>query len=331
MKPIYIYRPHAKNNKGIIIILLLLIVFVGFLLAIPFVIKSSLNKSGSDGSGYAYRVGDLDLNILKSQVRINDIKIYNLKSSLPFAEISDVKIKMNPFVLLKKEKKISVVMKNHDIIITKDLFEEMKRIKNEIKDKTKSEIYFDEVDAIFGRFNIKDLRNDNSRTILTLDDAMIRINDLEIGSVNEKTEFLVKSKIAEGGEINLSGKINPEADNNPWSIKGDLTGINAKVIEKMAGDKFPLEIKEATINARILAATSANGISGTLSPDIKNFKFVDDKQEGVIKRNIAKASNFLLKKTTEGEKEINLEIPFTLDENFTLNVQESIKKLKDNK
>lgn len=330
MKPIYIYRPHTKSNKTIILILFILILVVGVFMAAPFFIKSYINKMGADDKGYAYRIGDLDINPLKAQLRIQDIKVFNIKSSVPFVEISDLKARFNLIDLLKNDKRMTVNVNQVNFIISKDLFEEINRIKNEAKEKT-SEFYIDEVDAYIGEFNLKDLRKDHTRTVLSLKDANLKLNDFGVGSVNEKTEFKLNSSIAEGGNIDLSGKTTLEAQNTPWSIKGEMKGITSKVIEKMAGDKIPFDIKEASINTKITASSSGGQITGIIEPDVKEFKLSVDKEEGFLKRNIAKATNFVLGKTVEGDKEIKLEIPFTLNENFTINFEETIKKLRAGK
>lgn len=330
MKPIYIYRPHTRSNKTIIAILVALIILVGVVVAAPFFIKSYINKMGSDNKGYAYKIGDLDINPFKAQIRFQDVKAFNFKTSVPFAEIDDVKVRFNLIDLIKNEKRISVNMNQVNFIISKDLFEEMSRIKNEAKEET-SDSYIDEVDATFSEFNLKDLRKDHTRTVLSLKDASLKMNDFGVGSVNEKTSFKLNSSIVEGGKLNISGKTKVEMENTPWAIQGEMTGITSKVIEKMAGDKLPLEIKEANINTRIAATSSGGKVTGVIEPDVKEFKLVDDKEAGFLKRNIAKAANFVLNKTVEGDKELILEIPFTLNENFSLNFEESIKKLRAGK
>lgn len=328
MKPIYIYKPDTKNNKTIIGILIVLSVLVALAIAAPFFIKSYINKMGADEKGYAYRIGDLDINPFKSQIKVHDIKAYNIKSNVTFAEVSDVKVKFNLIDLLKNEKRLNVSVNELNFIISKDLFEEVNRIKNEAKEKTPTEFYIDEVEAVVGKINIRDFRKDNTRTVLSLEDANIRLIDFGVGSINEKTEFKVTSKIAEGGKLDLSGKTKLEAENTPWVINGELNGINSKVLEKMAGDKLPLEIKQANINSKITATSSGGQIDGYFSPDIKDFKLIEDKDDGFLKRNIAKATNFVMKKTTEGDKELKIEIPFTLNENFTVNIEETINKLR---
>ncbi len=331
MKPIYIYRPHAKSNKTIIVILVVVMLMVAFAVAAPFLIKSYINKAGADEKGYAYRVGDVDINPFKAQMRLHDIKAFNIKSSVPFAEMTDVKVKFNLIDFLRNEKRMTVNVDQVNVIISKDLFEEINRIKNETKEKTDGDFYVDEVNAFVGEINIKDLRNDNMRTILTLKDANLLMNDFGFGDINEKTTFKLNSSLAEGGKMNLSGKTRLETRDTPWAIEGEMTGITSQVIEKMAGDKLPLEIKEANINAKIFASSSGGRIDGYLSPDVKEFKLIEDKEEGFLKRNIAKATNFIVNKATEGDKEIKLEIPFTLNENFTINFEETINKLKTRK
>lgn len=331
MKPIYIYRPHAKSNKTIIVILMILMLMVAFAMAAPFLIKSYINKTGADEKGYAYRIGDLDINPFKAQMRIHEIKAFNIKSSVPFAEITDVKVKFNLIDFLKNEKRLTVEVDRINFIFSKDLFEEINRIKNEVKDKYADEIYFEEVNAYVGEINIKDLRNENTRTILSLKDAKILMNDFGLGSINEKTTVKLNSSITEGGKMNLTARTRLEAKNTPWAIDGEMTGITAKVIEKMAGDKLPLEIKEANIDTKIVASSSGGRIEGYLTPDIKEFRLIEDKEDGFLKRNIAIATNFIVNKATEGDKEIKLEIPFTLNENFTVNFEETINKLKTRK
>jgi hypothetical protein len=324
MKPIYIYRPHTKSNKTIFAILVVLMLLVGIVIAAPFLIKSYINKTGADEKGYAYRIGDLDIGPFKAQVHIHDLKVFNIKSSAAFVEISDVKVRFNFLDLIKNEKRLKVNLTQMNFILSKDLFEEVNRIKNEKKEKN-SGFYVDQIDAYIEEVNVKDLRQDLSRTILSLKDANLKMNDFGFGSVNEKTEFKLNSSIAEGGKLKLSGKTTLQANNTPWTIEGEMTGITSKVLEKMAGGKLPLEIKEANINTKISAASAGGQISGKFEPDVKEFKILDDKEQGFLKRNIAKATNLFLNKATKGDKKVKLEIPFTLNENFTFNFEDTIK------
>lgn len=331
MKSIYISRPaNKKSKKWIIMALLLLGLFFLLIRMIsPFLLRSYINQTGADEKGYAYRVGDLDFNAFQGEIFVKDLKVFHQTSEFSIAEMNNVKMNLDWSEIFQGNKIYSVQSDEVNLILSKEFVEEINRVKNEARKKLKQDIYLDRVIAKIKRFNLKEAKDDNVRTILSLKDVEVSLKDFGLGSINELTEFNLNSQILEGGTVNLFGKTKLEADSTPWVIKGKMANITSAVIEKMAGDKMPLDITKANLDAVIVAESSGGKIEGEISSELDDFKFAEQNKQGLIKSGIAKAANLLFKNKKEEDQSVTVSFPFTLNENFTLNFSETLKKLKD--
>lgn len=329
MKSMYIGRHEKKHSRRSYLTIILAFVVLVLLVRVfaPIALREYVNRSGKDEKGYTYKVGDINLKLLKGKVEIEDLNVFHAKSKVTFAEAENLVMDLDWRALFDDKKSIEVKGKEIDITISKDFFEEINRVKNEAKKANKQELYLDKLKGFVETVNFYELKDNKSRNFLTLKNTEAEIRDLGLGSINENTEFKMTSGIAEGGKINLSGKTRLEANATPWEIEGKFSGIPGAVIEKLAGDRLPLDIEKANINASISAQSKGGQVEGVVIPDIKDLKFSDKKDEGFFKRNLAKATNFLFQKADK-EFDFEFKLPFILNQNFTLNIPETINKLE---
>jgi len=300
------------------------------LLVAPIWIKSTINKAGADQKGYSFRVNDVDMNLGQGKIKIKDIVVFNPSTSVKIAELPFLTVNFSLVDVLRRDKIVTLSSEELNITISKDLMDEIHKIKEDAESNVKEALYLKEASMKLDRMNVREIKEENTRTILTLTNVQLNVKDIGTGSINENTEFNLKSSIAEGGNIKLMGKTKLEADGTPWAINGVLSGIPAKVIEKLAGDKLPLDIVDANINTKITAQSSQGILEGVLTPEIKEFKLSEEKNNGVLKRNVAKAINSIFK-TKPGEEDFQISIPFTLKENFSLNFSETLEKIRKQK
>ncbi|HXH31987.1 MAG TPA: DUF748 domain-containing protein [Bacteriovoracaceae bacterium] len=313
-----------KKKKFLIFIVLTLVFIVALRMSAPTIVESYLNSLGSDEKGYHFRISDLDLKVLKGKVLIKEINVLKKSSNASFLRIQNLEADFDWSEVFNSHKSFAVTGSQVDFTISETLIKEMTRVKNEAKKKIKTEIYLDLVTASFAQVNLQEIRKGSLRTILSLKEATARLRDFGFGDPSQKTEFEFNSAIKGGGKISLRGKTKLENKKMPWNIKGDLSGVTAKVIEKMAGDRLPLNIEEANFNADIVAWSNGGKISGHIIPRIKNLKLSEEKEEGFVKRNLAKAANFLFDKTKDDKKAVSLRLPFTLKENLTIDVPSTV-------
>lgn len=327
MKTIYISRPQSKSRARFYIIAGIVLFLVALRAISPLLIENMINHAGSDRYGYNFRVDDIDLKIWRGVVSVGEARVFNAKTDQNFVEARDLTFNFDPTKIFDNKKIFTVTGKEVDITISKDLVSEVKRVKNEAKDKTKSKIYLDKVEAEIDVINVQQHESDGTRTLITLKDTQALLKDFGIGSVNKDTKFEVESKIAGGGNILLKGKTVLEKHESPWAIEGKMESISSQVIEKLAGDKLPFEVEKANISAEIVAHSSGGQISGVLEPHIKDFKMVDKKDENFIRKNLIKVGNYIFERTKGKDEELDMKLPFTLNENFTLNLPETIDKI----
>lgn len=214
-----------------------------------------------------------------------------------------------------------------NLILSKALFDEIQRIQDQAINKKGSGFYLDKIIALFERIYVIEADETNSRTILTLMDSKVSGKELAMGDVNTKSEFSFDGKIAEGGSIDLKGKTIQKENSTPWTIQGKMTNILPDVLEKLTGDKLPIDITKPNLNAVIVARSQEGQIEGTLTPNITEFNLREEKksQWGDI---IVKVRNYDLEKAPASEEIVKFDIPFIVRENLSLNIDETVNRVK---
>lgn len=328
MKAIYINRyqgPEKKKHTLFLKFIVVLIILGGLArIAAPYLITEYINKIGQVEQGLRFKVSDISLKILDSKAQIGNFRVFNADGSVVLMEFTHGLIDVDPIRFLKKENLATQNWKSGEIVLSKYLFEELNKIKN--KEKSEKEIYFDSLKTNFDELNIRQVKDESVVTLLSLKDANLKMENVGTGDNKKPTTFDFSSLIREGGSLVMTGKTLLDKENTPWSINGEAKKINENVLEKLSGKALPIEIKAAEINAAITASSNGKSITGIFAPDIKEFKLKEE-QGNTLKRTVAKVSNFVLEKLKGKEEEVKFEIPFTLNENFTLNIDDTVKKL----
>jgi hypothetical protein len=329
MKPIYIRQGRPQHRKLPYVLLAIFFILITVILMAPTFIEAYINKTGSDQKGYSFRINDLRFSVLKGEILLQGLKVFNDRSSVNFAEAKKIVLNFDPLRIFDDKKVFSMQANSIDVLISKDFVDEIERVKNEHKEKIDTSLYLDKVDAKVNTINVQQIIDNKPKTILTLKDAQATLYDFGIGSINENTEFKIHSNIAEGGSIDLNGKTKLESNKTPWVIEGSMSKIPSAVLEKLAGDKLPVDIEKANINATIAAHSAGGKVEGEIVPDIKDFALSEDKDNGFLKRNLAKAANAIFSKVKEEKKEVSLKLPFTLKEDFKVDIPDTLQKLKE--
>ncbi|HXH75336.1 MAG TPA: hypothetical protein VNJ08_10250 [Bacteriovoracaceae bacterium] len=330
MKAIYVnrYEKQRKHRKwpyvGILLLASLLIIAR---VAAPVIAKNLINQKGADGKGYQYRVADVSMNILRGEINLSDLKVFNQESMVSFVEAPLVKLNFQWAELIRGEHIFELKVDQLNLILSKALSDEIQRIKDQSTNNTGSRFYLDKIVVLFERIYVIEADETNSRTILSLMDSKVSGKELAMGEVNIKSEFSLDGKIAEGGSIDLKGKTIQKKNSTPWTIQGKLTNILPDVLEKLTGNKLPIDITKTNLNANIVARSQAGQIKGTLTPDITEFNLREEKKSpwGDI---VVKIKKYDLENTSASEEGIKFDIPFIVRDHLSLNIDETINKVK---
>lgn len=323
MGSIYIGGQRNKKQSGIkwkvytFLILFLAVIGAGLKVAGPTIVEKWLNRQGADSKGYAFSIRDVELSIAKGQLVLNDVKIFNPETSNEFLETPKLTIQINLQDLIQSQDKIvSVIADKVDLTLSKDFSSEIERIKS-AGEKKKNDFYLDSVEGKIGQLNIIEKNEDQSRTVLELNEVNVKVKEVTMLSINKKTEFSVTSKIADGGKLNVTGKTSDENGRNPWTIQGSLKNIPASFFNKIAGDKLPFAFIEESLNAEISAHSENGKVSGEITPDIRKLNLLVEKA-GVPTQSIARILS----------EELTFTLPFTLKDKLTLQYEDTYKELK---
>lgn len=315
MKTIYIKRRglREERRRWPWILVLLFFVMIGIARVIaPYAIVSYINNKRANESCLTYRISDVDLKLLETKIFVDNFRVYSSDGNTLIAEFTGGKIDIDPFTAFRDKNFGDQYWSKAEITLSESLFQEIQRLKDESIKKTD----IDKIQLAIGGLDLKQIdEKSHVKSLLTLRDLQLKFQD---------DLFKFDSGIKEGGYLHLEGQSQNLKDHLHWSVAGSMSGINASVLEKLAGGSLPIEIKEANIDAKISAHSEGDEIRGVITPNIKNFRLKDEKGNTVA-RAIAKVSNFLAKKASD-DKEPEFSIPFTLKENLTLDFSESLKQ-----
>lgn len=331
MKSIYI-SGQKKKKRYFFPFLSVLLVFAalawGFHVAAPYVLRDYVNKTGEDDRGHTYRIGDLGINLLKGEIDLTDVRIFHKSSTASIGYIHLLKVNFNWMDLAGDEKSYKLEADVVDVLLSKHLVQELGRIKKEGQGEKIKGIYLKNVLANIDRFNLREMDNDNIRTVLTLTDLEVNLKNIATEKIFDNSEFSMKSKILEGGLLNLVGKADKIDGAISWKVTGNLSGIPSRVLEKMAGAEAPLDLVETKVDATIVARSADGIIKGEMDSRIESFRFTEEKTQGLVKKGLSRVTKLLLQDKLEEDGSLKVSIPFTLKDNFSIDVPEALRKIE---
>lgn len=285
-------------------------------LAAPMIVERWINQQGASAAGYAFSIREVDLSISKGQLALKDVKVFNPKTNTELVEAPNLSIHFSwADFFLYNDKKVSVLAEEIDIILSKDFSTEMDRIKT--SGLKQNDFYLDALDGKIAKLNVIEQKEDQSRTVLELNGVNLKVKNVSLLSVNKKSEFLISSTVADGGNLSLTGKTIEENGKNHWSIQGSLKQVPSDIFNKIAGDKLPFSFNESKLNAEISALSEQGKVKGEIIPDIKRLNLLEEKP-GLPVQSIARALT----------DELTFSLPFTLKEELTVQYGDTYRKLK---
>lgn len=322
MRDLYIGGPRRAKKGGIMwklylfLFFFLIIIGAGLKLSAPLLVEKWLNKQGSGKQGYAYTVREVELALSEGEITLKDVKVFNPQTKVALLESPSLKIKMDILDMLRAEdRKISMSAEKLDIFLSHDLTSEIKRITNS---STYHDLYLSLIEGKFSQANIIEKKPNESRTLMKLQDVSLKMKDLSISSVNQKTEFSLNSKIANGGQMDLVGVMNEEEGPNTWKIEGSLKEFSPDLFNQLAGSHLPFTFNESVLNAQIIAHSKSGELKGEIVPEVTKLNIITERP-GLEKQTIARALS----------EELTFSLPFTLKDELTLEYADTYKKLKD--
>lgn len=323
MKNLYIGSQSYKKNTGtnwkLYFYLILFFTILGFTLKLTgsMIVEKWINGKGADANGYAFTVREVGISLGRGQLDLKDVKVFNKKTETEILEAPDMTIQLSlSDLIMSQEKRISVDADKVDLILSKDLTSEIERIKADKKSEGNN-FYLDLVEGKIAKLNIIEKKEGQSRTVLELNDVNLKVKDSSLLSINNKTEFSINSKIADGGNFNLTGKTSVVEGNSLWSIKGTLKQVQSDIFNKIAGNKLPFAFNESRLNADITAESNNGKVEGEISPEIRKLNLVNEKP-GVPAQIIARILT----------DELTFSLPFTLEDVLKLEYVDTFTRLK---
>lgn len=299
MRTIYIGSgQNKKSNHGrsfkVTMYLFLFLAVLGSALKVtgPIIVEEWINRNGAGKNGIAFSVRDVDFSLMKGQLILNDVKVFNPKTSGELLESPRLTIQLNlKDLVLYQDKNYLITADQVDAFLSKDI----SVLKQELG------VDLNTLESKIGKLNVIEKKEDQSRTMLELNEVNF------VAKTNSEFNFL--SKVAEGGSLELTGKAG--------KIQGSLKHVRSNIFNKLAGDKLPFTFNESFLDAQINAHVAQGKISGEISPEIRKLNLLEE-SPGNETRSIARILN----------EELTFTLPFTLKEELVLQYEDTYKKLK---
>lgn len=321
MRDLYIGGPRRAKKSGLMwklyLFLFFFLIIAGAALKIsaPLLVEKWLNKQGSGKQGYAYTVREVKLAIREGEITFKDVKVFHPETKVALLESPSLKLKMDILdMLMGEDRRIMISAERLDIFLSQDLNSEIERIKNS---STDHDLYLSLVEGKFKQTNIIEKKPNESRTLVKLHDVNLKMKDLSLLSVNTNTEFSIHSKIANGGEVDLSGIMNEDEGQNFWRIEGSLKEFSPELFNQLAGSNLPFSFNESFLNAQILAHSKSGELKGEIVPEVTKLNLISERP-GLERQIIARALS----------EDLTFSLSFTLKDELTLEYADTYKKLK---
>ena len=326
MKTIYINRDLNKRKVKLLYPILIL----GFLLLLiriiaPSLIEVYLNERGAKDNGLNFHVTEIDLKVLKGEIILYDFTLFNNDSQEVFMRIDHLVVE-SAWNLLVKDRRISLKGDNLDFTLSGEFLKDAHDFKEVLKNKVSAPMY-KEIDSRFHRMNIRQIRGFTEHTLLNLRDVQFDLNDLVLQR-KSSPKFHLSGRFEQGGSLMLDGALKPMQNAYPWTIEGRMKGITATTLEQLANDEFPFEIPGPQFDAVVNAQSVGDKIAGTISSSFRELKVKEDMEARQLNRSVSRALNLFFEKAKVRKESINLTIPFTLRENFMLDLRGSLERIR---
>lgn len=280
-------------------------------MAAPLLLERWINQQGATAAGHSWSIRDVNLSIEKREMTLTDVKVFNPETEVELMEIPSLTIMLNwQDMVLSEKKKLLMVADKVNLFLSKDF-------SAEIGQNQKYDFYLASVNAKVNQLNIIEQQQDMSRTVLELNDVDLKLKEISLSALNQKTEFSINSKIATGGKLVLAGKTYQAVESKAWEIEGSLKDVPADIFNKIAGDKLPFAFNETKLNAQIVAQSDKGLVRGEIAPDIQKLNLIQEKP-GLPTQTIARLLT----------DDLTFTLPFTLKDKLTLEYEETYKKLK---
>lgn len=323
MRTLYIGGQRRRTNgigwKFFVFFIVFLVMAVGILkVSAPMIVERWINEKGKGEHGYAFSVRDIDLSITQGEMVLKDLKVFNPQTSTDLIEAPTVTLQVNWADIIQQDKKVKLIADKIDVILSKDFSSEIDRIKA-LNEKYKEKPYLNELEGTVGKLNIIEQKEDLSRKVIELSDVNLKIKEVALLSINNKTQFTFTSNVVDGGKLQLIGKTMNEVDGaTPWNITGTMKNVPTDIFNKIAGDKLPFSFNESRVNAEISAQSEKGEIKGEIVPDVKRLNLIVEKP-GVPTQSIARALN----------EDLSFALPFTLKDELNVQYADVYRKLKN--
>lgn len=321
MRDIYIGGQRVKKSGvrwKIYLFFFFFIIVLGMTLKVsaPWIVESWLNKHGMENRGYAYTVREIELALRKGELTLKDVKIFNLESKTSMIESPSLKLKIDlKDIFQSNDRKIKVSGEELTIFLSKDLASEITRMKTSELARI---VYLKLIEGDFSKVSIIEKKESESRRQIEFFNVNFKMKEVSLVSVTNKTEFSLTSKVINGGEFILSGKMQEDAGRRFWSVQGALKNFSPDFLNKVAGNELPFLFNEAILNAEIIAESRDGELKGEIVPDVTRLNLVAERV-GLPRQVIARTLN----------EDLTFSLPFRLKDQLTFEYEDIYKKLKE--
>lgn len=283
-------KKHGFNSVSILVIVA--IVLIGLRLALPGLVKNSLNKQLAEMGDYQGRVADVDIALLRGAYVIHDLEIVKVSEAVPvaFFEADSIDLSVSWRALLSGKVVAEVEFINPELhFVDGDEKDSQSGAGTDWRAALQQlvPIRIDRLGVDNGTLHFHNFKSDpNVHLLLTeLDGAFSNLSNADRSQDTVPADFNFTGLLFENASASMQGKLDPLADFRNFVINLKVTDIELQRINDLAEAYGHFNFKSGTGDF-IMELEAVDGqMSGYAKPILNNVVIFDlqkDLEKGVF-------------------------------------------------
>jgi hypothetical protein len=280
----------TKMKTTLIILGVIIVILVGFRIYLPVLVKDQINKNINEAEGISGKVDNVSLSLLRGNIHLSDIDIYNEEypdPSTPIVRLAQSNISVSWTSLFNRrivaEIHLDSLLVNY-VILEEPVEEEEVDIVQELR-----ELMSFEIDIIItnSTINFADITADPniefSLTDVTLE-ARYLTND-EIKEDSLPSRIVLSATATNSGSIESDIKINYMKDIPDFDIEMEIENVDMTEFNELTLAYGGFEVAEGFLNVYIEAAANDGLLVGYIKPVVEDIEITPSEDDaGLFQR-----------------------------------------------
>jgi hypothetical protein len=285
----------SKRQRAIWVTLVIVVVSVGFRIALPYIVLRYANNTLAKMDGYRGHIFDIDIALIRGAYQLDSVYLNKVDSvsdkETPFFAASLVDLSIEWRALFKGKLVGEVVFQNPVLRFTRD--------KVEPKDVRKDSTQFETVSDAFMPLKINRMEARNARIRYVDENSHPRVDialtNGHIIATNLRNSYDSSSVLPAtvnaqadvyGGTLDLKMKLNPLAEDPTFDLNAEVKNTQLKQLNDFFQAYAKSDVNKGSFGMYTEIAAKDGKFKGYVKPFIKDLKVLgpEDKHDNILKK-----------------------------------------------